>query len=80
LRKAGAYPKKDQRNVERPRLVVFRSAKHAYAQIIDDSTGKTLMSVSTLSKDLREDVKRQKHDRAYKLIGIAAAKRRSKRI
>jgi large subunit ribosomal protein L18 len=60
----------------RPRLVVFRSAKHAYAQIIDDTTGKTLLSVSTLSKDLREDVKQAKTPIArYKLIGIAAAKK-----
>ena len=60
----------------RPRLVVFRSAKNAYAQIIDDSTGKTLLSVSTLSKDLREDVKQAKTPiERYKLIGIAAAKK-----
>jgi large subunit ribosomal protein L18 len=60
----------------RPRLVVFRSAKHAYAQIIDDSTGKTLLSVSTLSKDLREDVKQAKTPIArYKLVGVAAAKK-----
>jgi large subunit ribosomal protein L18 len=60
----------------RPRLVVFRSAKHAYAQIIDDSTGKTLMSVSTLSKELREDVKQAKTPiERYKLIGVAAAKK-----
>jgi len=60
----------------RPRLVVFRSAKHAYAQIIDDSTGKTLLSVSTLSKDLREDVKQAKTPiERYKMIGVAAAKR-----
>ena len=60
----------------RPRLVIFRSAKHAYAQIIDDSTGKTLLSVSTLSKDLREDVKQVKTPiERYKLIGVAAAKK-----
>jgi large subunit ribosomal protein L18 len=60
----------------RPRLVVFRSAKHAYAQIIDDSTGKTLLSVSTLSKDLRENVKQAKTPiERYKLIGVAAAKK-----
>ena len=60
----------------RPRLVIFRSAKHAYAQIIDDSTGKTLLSVSTLSKDLREDVKQAKTPmERYKLIGVAAAKK-----
>ncbi|MBW1722252.1 MAG: 50S ribosomal protein L18 [Deltaproteobacteria bacterium] len=40
----------------RPRLSVFRSAKHIYAQIIDDEVGKTLLSVSSLSKDLRDQV------------------------
>lgn len=38
---------------ERPRLSVFRSAKHIYAQVIDDTSGKTLASASTVSKDLR---------------------------
>jgi large subunit ribosomal protein L18 len=61
---------------ERPRLVVFRSARHAYAQIIDDTTGKTLLSVSTLSKDVRDDVKQAKTPiERYKLIGIKAAKK-----
>ena len=41
-------------NPERPRLTVFKSARHIYAQIIDDSTGKTLLTASTISKDLRE--------------------------
>jgi large subunit ribosomal protein L18 len=68
--------KKIRGTSERPRLVVFRSAKHAYAHIIDDTTGKTLLSVSTLSKDLREDVKHAKTPIArYKLIGIAASKK-----
>jgi len=59
-----------------PRLVVFRSARHAYAQIIDDTTGKTLLSVSTLSKDLREEVKLAKTPIArYKIIGVATAKK-----
>ena len=38
-------------NAERPRLVVFRSLKHIYAQIIDDTTGKTLVSMSSKAKD-----------------------------
>jgi large subunit ribosomal protein L18 len=68
--------KKIRGTSERPRLVVFRSAKHAYAHIIDDTTGKTLLSVSTLSKDLRADVKQAKTPIArYKLIGVAAAKK-----
>lgn len=39
---------------KRPRLCVFRSARHIYAQIIDDSTGSVLVQVSTVSKELRE--------------------------
>ena len=42
---------------ERPRLSVFRSAKNIYAQIIDDSTFNTLVQVSTISKDVREQIK-----------------------
>ena len=37
---------------ERPRLTVFRSARHIYAQVVDDVTGKTLATASTLSRDL----------------------------
>ncbi len=43
--------KKIQGNSERPRLRVFRSNKHIYAQIIDDSVGKTLVSMSTMDKE-----------------------------
>ena len=39
---------------ERPRLCVFRSAKHIYAQIIDDTTGKTIVSASTVEKDFNK--------------------------
>ena len=42
---------------ERPRLAVFRSAKHIYAQIVDDTKGSTLLTISTLSKDIRGDAK-----------------------
>jgi large subunit ribosomal protein L18 len=75
-KKQSRIRKKIKGSSERPRLVIFRSARHAYAQIIDDTTGKTLLSVSTLSKDLREDVKNAKTPIArYKLIGAAAAKK-----
>lgn len=40
-------------SIERPRLSVFRSAKHIYAQIVDDTTGSTLVHASTLSKELK---------------------------
>ena len=42
---------------ERPRLAVFRSGKHIYAQVIDDLSGQTLVAASTLSKDLAESRK-----------------------
>ncbi len=38
---------------DRPRLTVYRSLRHVYAQIVDDTAGRTLVSVSDLSKDLR---------------------------
>jgi large subunit ribosomal protein L18 len=60
---------------ERPRFTIYRSAKHIYAQIIDDTNGKTLVSVSTISKDLREQLKEVKKPmEVCKLIGKATAK------
>jgi len=41
---------------EKPRLCVFRSGKHIYAQLIDDTTGRTLAAVSSLSKDLASEI------------------------
>lgn len=48
--------KKVKGTLERPRLSVFRSLKHIYAQIIADDLGKTLVSASTLSLDIRDQV------------------------
>lgn len=60
----------------RPRLAVYRSLHHIYAQIIDDATGKTLVAVSSLSKDAREQVKTLKGQIALgKLVGKLAAER-----
>ncbi|HEY6192266.1 MAG TPA: 50S ribosomal protein L18 [Bacteroidota bacterium] len=60
---------KIQGTTERPRLTVYRSLHHLYAQLVDDSIGKTLVSTSTLSKDLREELK-----------GVKARKEIAKRV
>ncbi|MFL5290541.1 MAG: 50S ribosomal protein L18 [Myxococcales bacterium] len=58
---------------ERPRLSVYRSLNHIYAQVIDDSTGKTIAAASTLSPELK-DGKGKKKDRA-KEVGKLVAKK-----
>jgi large subunit ribosomal protein L18 len=61
---------------ERPRLTVFRSLKHVYAQIVDDSGGKTLVAVSDLSKEFREQFKETKGQSAIaKRVGTLAAQK-----
>jgi large subunit ribosomal protein L18 len=65
--------KKVEGTSERPRLTVFRSAKHMYAQIVDDTKGTTLLQVSTLTKTLRGDVGEKVKTDAAKVIGKAVA-------
>ena len=60
---------------ERPRLCVFRSAKHIYAQIIEDVTGATLVSVSTVCKEVGGDLKACGNVEAAKLVGKKIAER-----
>ena len=57
----------------RPRLAVFRSLNHIYAQVIDDASGKTLASASTVEKDLR-GAKQSKTDEAA-VVGRLVAER-----
>jgi large subunit ribosomal protein L18 len=59
--------------VERPRLSVFRSNKHIYAQVIDDERACSLASASTVMKEIESDAAGNKVDRA-KLVGTAIAK------
>ena len=59
---------------ERPRLSVFRSAKHIYAQVIDDASGITLAHASTLSKDLRGTLEKDNKVDAAKKVGALVAK------
>lgn len=60
---------------ERPRLNVFRSLTGIYAQVIDDQAGRTLVSASTVDRDLREQLKGLKKSEQAKLIGQTVAKR-----
>lgn len=57
IRRKNRIRKKLVGTAERPRLAVFKSAKHIYAQIIDDTKGITLVAASSLSKELREQLK-----------------------
>lgn len=59
----------------RPRLSVFRSLVEIYAQVIDDQTGNTLVSASTIDQDLRSKVKGLKKAEQAKLVGKAVAER-----
>jgi large subunit ribosomal protein L18 len=60
----------------RPRLVVFRSLKHIYGAIIDDAQGKTILQVSTLNKDIAEELKAAKgKTNVSKIVGVALAKK-----
>ncbi len=60
---------------ERPRLNVFRSLNHIYAQIINDETGTTLVSASTVDKDIRATIEKGGNAAAATLIGTEIAKR-----
>ena len=62
---------------EMPRLTVFKSLNHIYAQIIDDTLGTTLAAASTIDKDVREALKLSKTKKVdqSKLVGAAIAKR-----
>jgi len=53
----------------RPRLSVFRSAKHIYAQIVVDSTGSTILAASTLSPEIRAEIGTLKKSDAAKKVG-----------
>jgi len=61
---------------DRPRLCVFRSAKHIYAQIIDDTSGKTMAAASTLEKEIAATLSEVKGKvEKAKLVGKAIAER-----
>ncbi len=60
---------------ERPRLAVFRSNNHMYAQIIDDTVGNTLVSASTLQKDVKAELSKTNNVEAAAHLGTVIAKK-----
>jgi len=76
LRSKQKIRKKISGSSDRPRLTVYRSLSNIYAQIIDDNSGKTLVSASSLSKELTDDLKNAKSKVAKgKLVGTLVAKK-----
>lgn len=67
--------KKITGTVERPRLNVFRSSKHIYAQLIDDVAGVTLVSASTVDKELSEGITNGANVDSARKVGELVAKR-----
>lgn len=60
---------------ERPRLAVFRSNNHMYAQIIDDTVGNTIAAASTLDKEVKDAVEKTNNVAAAAQVGTVIAKR-----
>jgi large subunit ribosomal protein L18 len=60
---------------ERPRLAVFRSNNHMYVQIIDDTVGNTIVSASTLEKDIKAELSKTNDVAAAAYLGTVVAKR-----
>jgi large subunit ribosomal protein L18 len=66
---------------ERPRLAVFRSNNHMYAQIIDDTAGQTLVSASTVEKDAKAELTKTNDAQAAAYVGkVIAEKAKEKGI
>ena len=74
LKRQARVRKKIRGTVERPRLNVFKSARHIYAQLIDDTAGKTLISASTLTEEVSSGLKYTGNIEAARKVGAQVAK------
>lgn len=76
LRRHRRIRKAIQGTKDRPRLAVRRSINHLYAQVIDDTLGKTLVQISTLSADLKDSIKKSSGNvKGATLLGTAIAEK-----
>lgn len=84
LKRKSSIRKKINGTPERPRLTVYRSANHMYAQVVDDTTGSTIAAASTLSKELKGKLKNTGNAEAAgkvgKLLAKAAKKKKVKSV
>lgn len=81
IRRKYSIRKRVNGTTARPRLSVFRSSKHIYAQVIDDTTGETLASASTQSPEIREELTgKEKIERAQLVGKLIAQKTLAKEI
>ena len=74
LRRHKRVRQKVSGNGSQPRLSIFRSLNHIYAQVIDDTKGQTLVSASTLDAEIKKETKKNKTSQA-ELVGTLLAKR-----
>ena len=75
LKRKRSIRKKVNGTPERPRLTVYRSLKHMYAQVIDDRSGRTLACASTLDKEVQEQIQGKKKKEAAQIVGKVIAER-----
>nr|WP_302597308.1 50S ribosomal protein L18 [uncultured Cellulosilyticum sp.] len=75
VKKHNRMRNKIQGTAQRPRLAVFRSEKHIYAQIIDDMTGTTLAAASTVEKEIASTLEATSNVAAAEAVGTAIAKK-----
>jgi len=75
IRRHGRVRRKISGTGDRPRLAVFRSAKHIYAQVIDDVRGVTLAAASTVEPELRAGLDGTSNRAAARAVGTAVAQR-----
>ena len=74
-RRAARIRKKLTGTADRPRLTVYKSNAHIYAQVVDDTRGATLAFASTLSKEIRDEVKGKNKTDAAALVGKLVAEK-----
>jgi large subunit ribosomal protein L18 len=75
LRRKRGLQKRIRGTPDHPRLTVFRSLKHIYAQLIDDASGVTICAASTRAKELRDQLGKGGNIDAAKVVGAAIAER-----